>query len=672
MKAHRKIFLLAASAVFAGLPVLTRAQSAIDSLENVLKQSLPDSQRIKILNDLLYYYNDIDANRSYELGKEAIVLSEKISNRQDIALTHLHWAIACEATGDYLTSLEYNFKALRDFEEFNDSVSVSAVLNNIGIAYNQLGDYGLAAHFILRAIEIDAHRKDTVGLCSDYINLAEAYFNSKNFSRAKYWADKAFYDIERLGERSIQGYAAETVATILLEQGKLDSAEYFIRISQRLGNEFDNEYLSFRSLSDFGKLHFKKLQYDSARFYLKKCIQLSDGKYHSDILVPAMLLLVKCHIAGRSWLAAEQQALTALSLGKQVKSTSIAMESTALLAEIYKAQNKPLKAIEYLQLSLAFKDSVLTALRHGSIDAQTFDLTLQKEKREKELAVSNLEAQDRVVIWQRIMLALGTVVLLSLLVMMFLIRKAAHDRRKVNALLMQKNLELSNLNHEVSALIDAIVHDLKSPLNSLQGIMYLLEMEVDEKFTKAREFIAKGHEVIRNGHGIIAELLELRDLEENPLVVKYEQVKLESYIQSVVNGFSSYATQKKISFQTNATDEVAVLEPILLKRILDNLISNAIKYSPADRTVYIAARRSIDGIHVEVRDQGPGFQEKDIPKVFGKFQKLSARPTGGESSHGLGLAIVQLIVNYLGGTIELKTKWGEGATFILYVPEQKA
>ncbi|HEY3403493.1 MAG TPA: HAMP domain-containing sensor histidine kinase, partial [Ohtaekwangia sp.] len=452
----------------------------------------------------------------------------------------------------------------------------------------------------------------------------------------------------------------------------LDSAEYFIRISDGVGKEFSNEYLSYRSLSDFGKLHFKKEQYDSARFYLKKCIQLSDGKYHSDILVPAMILLVKCHIAEGNWSAAEQQALTAFSLGRQVKSTSISMESTALLAEIYKARKLPLKAIEYLQLSLAFKDSVLTALRQGSIEARTFDLTLKKEKREKEMAVLNLEAQHKVVFWQRFMLALGTIVLISLLIMIILIRKAALERRKVNALLMQKNLELNNLNREVSALIDAIVHDLKSPLNSLQGIMYLLEMEVDEKFTKAREFIAKGHEVIRNGHGIIAELLELRDLEENPLVVKYEQVRLDSYVQSLVNGFSSYASQKKISFEMNVTNEVAILEPLLLKRILDNLISNAIKYSPAERTVFITAGRGAEGVRVEVRDEGPGFHEKDIPKVFGKFQKLSARPTGGESSHGLGLAIVQLIVNYLGGTIELQTKWGEGATFILNVPEQKS
>jgi len=658
--------------MLAGQPAAVQAQSTIDSLEDVLKQTLPDSQRIKVLNDLLYYYNDIDANRSYVLGKQALELSKKIENREDVALTYLHWAIACEATGDYRASLEYNFKALHEFEEFNDSVSVSAVLNNIGIAYNQLGDYGLAAYYILQSIEIDEHRGDTVGMCSDYVNLAEAYLNAKNYARAKYWGDKAYYTIAHIGDRSIQGYAAETVATILLELNKLDSAEHFIRISQNIGNDFDNEYLSFRSLSDLGKLHFRKRQFDSAQYYLNKCVQLSDGKYHSDILLPSMILLVKCHIAEKKWVAAERQALTALALGRQVKSISISMESSALLAEIYQAQKQSAKAIEYLTLSLAFKDSVLTALRHGSIEAKTFDLSLQKEKREKEIAVSNLEERDRLVFFQRFMLALGTIVLISLLIMIFVIRKAALERRKVNALLMQKNVELSNLNREVSALIDAIVHDLKSPLNSLQGIMYLLDMEIDDNYPKAKEFIAKGHQVVKSGHTIISELLELRDLEQTPLVVKYEQVRLNTYLQTVVSEFSSYAEQKGISIEVNATDEVAIVESTLLKRILDNLISNAIKYSSSGRSVFITARRVERGICMEVRDQGPGFQEKDIPKVFGKFQKLSARPTGGESSHGLGLAIVQLIVNYLEGTIELKTKWGEGATFVVNVPEQKS
>lgn len=648
------------------------AQSSIDSLEKVLRQSLPDSQRVKVLNDLLYYYNDVNASRSYELGKEAIELSKKITNRVDIALSYLHWAIACEANGDYLESLEYNFKALREFEKFQDSVSVSAALNNVGIAYNQLGDYGLAAHYIMRAIEIDEYRKDTTGLCSDYVNMAEAYFNSKNYSRAKYWASKALYNVRIIGDRSLEGYVAETLATILMEQNKLDSAEYFIRLAHAYGEDSGNQYLSYRTLGHFGKLYYKKAMFDSAKHYLQKCIQQSQEKYHSDILVPAMILLVKCHIAEKNWRAAEGQALTALAHSKQINNPSIAMESSALLADIYKAQNKPMEAIAYLQLSLAYKDSVLTILRQGSIEARTFDLTLEKEKREKERAVSSLEERNKLVTFQRFMLALGTIVLLSLIVVMILIRKAASERRKVNSLLMQKNLELNNLNREVSALIDAIVHDLKSPLNSLQGIMYLLEMEVDEKLTKAREFISRGHEVIRNGHGIIAELLELRDLEENPLVVKYEQVRLDTYIQGIANGFLTYAQQKKISFETNVKNEIAVLEPILLKRVLDNLISNAIKYSPAERTVFITAKRVDGGIQIEVRDQGPGFQEKDIPKVFGKFQKLSARPTGGESSHGLGLAIVQLIVNYLGGTIELKTKWGEGATFIVHVPEQKS
>lgn len=647
------------------------AQSSIDSLENVLRQSLPDSQRVKVLNDLLYYYNDVNAVRSYELGKEAIELSKKISNREDIALSYLHWAIACEANGDYIESLEYNFKALREFEKFQDSVSVSAALNNVGIAYNQLGDYGLAAHYIMRAIEIDEYRKDTVGLCSDYVNMAEAYFNSKNYTRAKYWANKALHNVRIIGDPSLEGYVAETLATILMEQNKLDSAEYFIRLAHAYGEDNGNQYLSYRTLGHFGKLYYKKAMFDSAKLYLQKCIQASHEKYHSDILVPAMILLVKCHVAEKNWSAGEQQALTALSLSRQINNPSIAMESSALLANIYKVQNKPMKAIAYLQLSLAYKDSVLTILRQGSIEARTFDLTLEKEKREKERAVSSLEERDKLVTFQRFMLALGTVVLLSLIVVMILIRKAASERRKVNSLLVQKNLELNNLNREVSALIDAIVHDLKSPLNSLQGIMYLLEMEVDEKATKAREFITKGHEVIRNGHGIIAELLELRDLEENPLVVKYEQVRLDTYIQGVANGFLTYAQQKKISFETRVKNEIAILEPILLKRVLDNLISNAIKYSPAEKTVFITAKRTDGGIQIEVRDQGPGFQEKDIPKVFGKFQKLSARPTGGESSHGLGLAIVLLIVNYLGGTIELKTKWGEGATFIIKVPEQK-
>ena len=104
-------------------------------------------------------------------------------------------------------------------------------------------------------------------------------------------------------------------------------------------------------------------------------------------------------------------------------------------------------------------------------------------------------------------------------------------------------------------------------------------------------------------------------------------------------------------------------------QVLDNLLSNAIKFSPADRPVVVSVLSGTNGsrekISVEVRDAGPGLSEEDQRKLYGKFVRLSAQPTAGESSNGLGLSIVKRLAEEMGGELTCRSKLGEGATFAL-------
>lgn len=642
-------------------------QDKVDSLERLLTTPLADSQRVRIMNSLMYYYSDVDADRSYVLGKEALEISTRITNKSDIASVHLNWALVTESHGQYLTSLEYNFKAFQEFQQLKDTFGISAALNNIGITYHQLGDYGSSVYYLLRAIEMDEARQDTASACQDYINMAEAYYKAKKLDEAARWARKAYFQLEAIGDEYSKPYAAETLSIILTSLNKLDSAAFFIRLTERIAEEQQNEYLSNRALEHWGKWYFQQGKYDSAQFFLKKCIQKNKNKYQSDILLPAMLTLAQSYLIQKKFDLAEAQAQDAFRVSKSINSVPLLVESSSLLADIYGKQQKHQQAALYLKTALAYKDSIVTVLQQSNIQGKTIDLTLEREMREKKLVVSNLEKTQQTITTQRFLLMLGGVVLASLLVMLWLIRRSSRERRQVNGLLMQKNVELSNLNRAVNGLIDAIVHDLKSPLNSLQGILYLVGEEVKGNDT-AKEFIAKGNQVIRNGHDIIRQLLELKELEDAPMTLRYENVILQSYVHAIANEFKAYAQQKKITIVEKCSEESVMLDPLMIKRVLDNLISNAIKFSPPNRKVEITAGKTDTHIVFEVRDEGPGFQQQDIPKVFGKFQKLSARPTGGESSHGLGLAIAQLIVKSLGGNIELKTLFGMGATFIVTIP----
>jgi signal transduction histidine kinase len=103
-------------------------------------------------------------------------------------------------------------------------------------------------------------------------------------------------------------------------------------------------------------------------------------------------------------------------------------------------------------------------------------------------------------------------------------------------------------------------------------------------------------------------------------------------------------------------------------QILDNLISNALKFSAPHTTIHVHTLPETNNILISIRDEGPGISEADQKKLFQKFTRLSARPTGGESSTGLGLAIVKRLAEAMSGTIQCHSALGAGATFTLRLP----
>ena len=652
------------------LPDWVHAQSEADSLEQLLKQTQTDSQRLKIISSLIFHYNDVNNDRAYELAKEALTLTKNSTNKIDIGRAYLNYALAVEGKGEYQTSLEYNRKALEIFETQSDSSYISAALNNMGIAYNQIGDYGNAVYYILKAIHIDERRSDTLNASSDYVNLAESYFKSKNFSPAAFWAKKAYTNGLLMKESFIQGYAAEILATVLIEQNQIDSARHFITIAQKHAVELNNTYITSRCLSHLGKIFFKTEQYDSAEHYLRKSIESSQNKYYADVLLPSRIILARCYAVEKNWNEATQEASEALATSIKIKNKSLAMESCALLADIYLHQQNHREAFRYMALSSLYKDTLMNQSVTGSIDAKTTDFNLEKERKEKEAAISTLLQRDEEVTRQRYILALAAIGLISLITIILLIRKSNIDRKVAYVQLTLKNHELARLNQEVNGLINTIVHDLKSPLNSLQGIFYLMNLELKgEKDTEMAQLLRQGNIVLASGYEIVKELLDLREIEGNAILVEPEKFSLKVFLTRIQSNFSSIASQKEIALSVDAEDLEAESDTVLLKRVLDNLISNALKFSPKQRNVRITAVKQGDRVRIQVIDQGQGFHQNDLDKVFGKFQKLSARPTGGESSNGLGLAIVKLLVTRLKGTIELQTEWGKGSTFTIEIPQ---
>lgn len=153
--------------------------------------------------------------------------------------------------------------------------------------------------------------------------------------------------------------------------------------------------------------------------------------------------------------------------------------------------------------------------------------------------------------------------------------------------------------------------------------------------------------------------------------LKLEVMDVCAAVNSAVNDHHEAAARKRLGIVTDVPDDAvpAFADRNGLDQVLDNLLSNAVKFSPENRKIIISVRRCDAHAEISVRDQGPGFTTEDKARMFRRYGRLSAKPTGGEPSTGLGLSIVQRLVHAMGGQLTCESISGSGATFIVKLPE---
>lgn len=155
------------------------------------------------------------------------------------------------------------------------------------------------------------------------------------------------------------------------------------------------------------------------------------------------------------------------------------------------------------------------------------------------------------------------------------------------------------------------------------------------------------------------------------LPIQPEPVDLVALMADVAESHQLAAEAKKINLTAalHAEPVIVQADTEALSQVLDNLVSNAIKFSPSGRTVTVSVGSPTAGFgQCTVRDEGPGFSAEDQQKMFSRYGRLSARPTGGEPSTGLGLSIVKRLLNAMDGRITLESAPGEGAHFSILLP----
>ena len=229
---------------------------------------------------------------------------------------------------------------------------------------------------------------------------------------------------------------------------------------------------------------------------------------------------------------------------------------------------------------------------------------------------------------------------------------------------------LQQLAEDKDELLGILAHDLKNFLGGMNMSAGVLCRQTarfnDERMTQLAENILR---TSAQSLAFVKEFLA-NAAADHGLVLKPSAVNLGEVAGASARQFEEAARQKRITIQTDFPPGpvLAMVDHSALGQILDNLISNALKFSPAGRHVFVSVRQLNNLAECVVRDEGPGFSAEDKTRMFRRYGRLSARPTGGEPSTGLGLSIVRKLVLGMGGELLCESAAGSGATFLVRLP----
>jgi signal transduction histidine kinase len=224
-----------------------------------------------------------------------------------------------------------------------------------------------------------------------------------------------------------------------------------------------------------------------------------------------------------------------------------------------------------------------------------------------------------------------------------------------------------------SEILGTVAHDLKNPLGVILGRTEILKEMVAGAGAldqKVEAQIANIRDAANRLTQMVDDLVADAMADALDITIRREPVDIAVLVQEVAEANRPLAARKDQTIAVVAPpDHAAVCDSDRIREAIDNLVSNAIKYSPIGGTIDLLVAQEDSGIVVQVRDQGAGLSPEDISRLFGRFQRLSAKPTAGETSTGLGLSIVKRIVDLHGGRVTVQSAGqGKGATFKMTLP----
>lgn len=639
-----------------------------------------------------------DSAMTYE--QEMLRLAERIGYERGkgIAYNNIGYIFRKKSRND--ECLEYSLKALKILEAIGDKSMAAWCYHNIGNVYYSRGRFDLALENHFKALRLRESIGEKKAMAWSLSNISDIYRDQGYKDQALEYTQKAVVMFQETDDKHGAAVALNSIGVMLQEQGKYDEAYEKFWQAYLLDEASEHGIGMIWSLRYLGEVSMLQKRYDLAEQHFTKCLSLCYTLKDQKQEVSALLNLGRLQHALRNLRQAFFYTEAALHCADSVRSQHSRQEAYQLLSDLHASAGNFTLAYRFHKQYSDLRDSLFSATSAKKIAELTTQYDADKKKKEIEILTKDNALQEAALKRDALMrngLIIGVLVLLviaGLLIQRYRLeqRIGANLRRKneeitrqqeilenqateieiTNSQLHEQNLILQQLNTEKNEFLGIVAHDLKNPLTSISMSASALRDYYD-RFppATAKERLGAIIQASQRMATIITNLLDINAIETGNLNLTRKPAPILPILLHTINDYRERAAQKRITLHHSIEcDEniEACIDTGVTAEIFDNLVSNAIKYSPFDKQVFVRLFTDNDKIRMEVRDEGPGLSEDDKKRLFGKFNRLSAKPTGGEDSTGLGLSIVKRLVEAMNGRVGCESELGKGAVFFVEFP----
>lgn len=602
--------------------------SYLDSIETTLSNTNPMLPALYVTRGLAYRKQGIiaDALKNYN---EALRYARQLNDKPSEADALMELATMNEMSSEYVKAIELNQQALDLYIELKDTANIVTVYNNMGIINMEKHDHAGAIRYYRKAIDLNNKIGDKLSNARMINNIGLVYQKKMMLDSALDYFNTALTALDI--EKQKYGYALVTnnIGICYRDLKQYDKALEQFETAKKLQTELNDQYGLGLANFNIGRSYYHK------------------GDYRKSI---------------KAFNEAAGYAATTSNL-------NLLEDISDWTARTYEANGDFRNAYKYQKQAKTYADSV----QAKSLSNEIADLEVKYQVKQQQNEIELLKSQNELHLAtsrnKDLVLLTSAVFSVLILTLLIVLWRSLRIKQKANAIIREKNEKLEHLNHEKNSLMGIVAHDLVSPLNSIAGITNILP-SVGPLNEPQKEFVAVITNVVNSSRALVKDLMDLSALENNELKVHLEPVSITEVISDCKTKYTAEAISKGISVVIVDDEPIAPVytDKSHVDRVLQNLLSNALKFSNPGSTVRMGASRNEDVVTFFVSDEGPGITEKDQKLMFRKFMKLTARPTNGESSTGLGLSIVKALIEDLGGKIVVDSTVGKGTTFMCEIP----